>query len=180
VTDDLVAFLKAQLDAEEQAAKAATHGPWFWADQDTSDFPQGDRELLADEGEWRVCDYVCTWSGEDNLHRGQPGQPGHEHRVTSAVVGAWGYDASGITVADADAAHIARWDPARVLAEVQAKRLIIERCEQYARWAANDDAPGFQALEAAGDHMLRLLALPYASCDGYRAEWAPDTEVNRG
>lgn len=73
--------------------------------------------------------------------------------------------------------HIARHDPARVLAEVQAKRRIIERCEQYARWAANDDAPGFQALKAAGEHMLRLLALPYSTAPGYRAEWVAGEEV---
>lgn len=114
MTDDLVAFVKARLQEDEQLARAAR---------------------------------------------------GHEVEALAS---------------DEAHAHMTRWSTQRVLAEVQAKRHIIERCEQYARWAANDDGPGFQALEAAGDHMLRLLALPYAGHESYRAEWAPDTEVNRG
>jgi len=56
----------------------------------------------------------------------------------------------------ANAAHIARHDPARVLREVEAKRAIL-------------------ALQDA-DHdswFLPLLALPYDDHPDYRSEWAP-------
>jgi len=54
-----------------------------------------------------------------------------------------------------EASHIARHDPARVLAECEAKRLLIER-------VGNPDWAGF-----------RILALPYADHPGYRPEWLP-------
>jgi hypothetical protein len=86
------------------------------------------------------------------------------------------------------AAHIARHDPARVLAEVEAKRRII------ALWkAADDDAAGERRYadsydtgvsgwpmgrEDAFSDALRLLAFPYANHPDYRAEWAPSEESN--
>jgi hypothetical protein len=62
-----------------------------------------------------------------------------------------------------NAAHIARHDPARVLAECEVKRRIVELC------AFCDDC---------GDHMNQdqvraLLALPYADHPDYRDEWKP-------
>jgi hypothetical protein len=56
---------------------------------------------------------------------------------------------------DTDAAHIARHDPARVLAEVAAKR-------------------GLLAELAAANMVfaMRLLAEPYAGREGWRGEWA--------
>ena len=54
--------------------------------------------------------------------------------------------------------HVARWDPARVLAECDAKRRIIEHCGE---WVWPDC------------RVLHLLALPYADHPDYRAEWKP-------
>ena len=48
--------------------------------------------------------------------------------------------------------HIARWDPARVVAECESKRRILERHEQ-------------------DEEILRVLALPYADHRDYRDEW---------
>lgn len=81
MTDDLVAFLKARLDEDEQAAKAATSGRWMALD--------GGVMALEDES-WPVTSTETECERDDRV-------------------------------------HIARWDPARVLAEVQAKRRIIER-----------------------------------------------------
>ncbi len=64
----------------------------------------------------------------------------------------------------ADAAHIVRWDPARVLAECDAKRRVIE----LQRSDLRDDPQDWEA-----DEVLRLLALPYAGHPDYRAEWRP-------
>ena len=56
---------------------------------------------------------------------------------------------------DPDVAHIARHDPARVLAECEAKRQLIER-------VGNPDWAGF-----------RILATPYTDHPDYRQEWKP-------
>ena len=53
--------------------------------------------------------------------------------------------------------HIARWDPARVLAECEAKRRLIALGEKDSYW----------------DDVLRILALPYADHPDYREEWRP-------
>jgi len=68
--------------------------------------------------------------------------------------------------------HIARWDPARVLAECDAKRRIIgvhglnefnvDPCD------AHDDT--FASVPC---DTVRLLALPYADHPDYRDEWRP-------
>lgn len=59
------------------------------------------------------------------------------------------------------AKHIATWDPARVLAECEAKRRIIK---------AVDGLSGQWYDEIEG-RVLELLALPYADRSGYREEW---------
>jgi hypothetical protein len=61
--------------------------------------------------------------------------------------------------------HVARWDPARVLAECEAKRRIIDQAEQ---WIENYDE-GTDPMSAA---TLRLLALPYADHPDYDPKWA--------
>jgi hypothetical protein len=76
--------------------------------------------------------------------------------------------------------HIARWDPARVLAEVEAKRRILdagaprrEREEtgeylHFGNWSScSDDCAGTVWWE-----ILKLLAQPYAGQDGWQEEWA--------
>lgn len=60
-------------------------------------------------------------------------------------------------------AHIAAWDPARVLREIDAKRRIIAAYENYDREAPELDIP---------ESVLRLLAAVYADRPGYREEWA--------
>lgn len=63
--------------------------------------------------------------------------------------------------AEGDAAHIVRWDPARALAEVDAKRRMIE-----GTWGGPDH-------QDMWEHHMRLLALPYATHPDYRDEWRP-------
>ncbi|MFE8961716.1 DUF6221 family protein [Streptomyces iakyrus] len=66
------------------------------------------------------------------------------------------------------AEHIVRHDPARVLAEVAAKRQIIDRCVS-AQIPIRDD---WSTDELAGD-VLAMLALPYADHPAYKPEWHP-------
>lgn len=61
--------------------------------------------------------------------------------------------------------HIARHDPARVLADVAAKRAIVAACaynleyEEYGHTLA--------------ERVLRALALPYADHEDYKPHWRP-------
>jgi hypothetical protein len=58
------------------------------------------------------------------------------------------------------AQHIVRWDPARVMAECEAKRRAVQTLASRL-----DDEPE--------EHLLRLLAMPYADHPAYRPEWRP-------
>jgi hypothetical protein len=113
---------------------------------------------------------------------------------TSMELGRWIADAQeeGVVVANGDwaAKHIARLDPARVLAEVEAKRELIDEHAEY-EWAETiESEPVGQGLcrkcadwdnvdydgpphEPYPCDTLRLLALPYADAPGYREEWRP-------
>ena len=67
-----------------------------------------------------------------------------------------------------DARHIARHDPARVLAEVEAKRRLLDWLERTRSWATDNNLWTYDEAEA-----LKLLALPYADHADYRDEWKP-------
>ena len=66
--------------------------------------------------------------------------------------------------------HVARWGPARVLAECEARRRIIaEHSDQHGcvSWQSASAYP------YVGCSVLRLLALPYADHPEYREDWRP-------
>lgn len=79
--------------------------------------------------------------------------------------------------------HIGRWSPARVLAEVAAKRAIIDGWRDPAtvrRLPAGiydgrdqDEVEAQLSIAYAVDRVVRLLALPYADRAGFREEWRP-------
>ncbi|WBB73251.1 DUF6221 family protein [Micromonospora sp. WMMD1128] len=82
----------------------------------------------------------------------------------------------------ADREHIARHDPARVLAEVDAKRRIIDEHEPYPQpqRMATGEILACSTCGSVDDSpvewpcpTVRLLALPYADRAGYRDEWRP-------
>jgi hypothetical protein len=84
--------------------------------------------------------------------------------TSTGVVQVAGADIEGLALASREAAlHMARHDPGRVLAEVEAKRRIIAECESLI------DDPAVRAMETA----LCLLALPYADHPDYQPEWRP-------
>lgn len=78
---------------------------------------------------------------------------------------AYGIPSEMTLVTDADAAHIARNDPARVLREVEAKRRIIDWSQRANRVVSADD----YEMDVATP--LEFLALPYADHPDYRQEW---------
>lgn len=94
------------------------------------------------------------------------------------------------TVAAAQVPHIARWDPARVLAEVAAKRAILElhqieiteirgpRFDEYSgrplerEWEVNCAVCGWAGLDpATACATLRALVAPFASRAGFDPSW---------
>jgi hypothetical protein len=89
--------------------------------------------------------------------------------------------AQGEGAVEVATAHIARWDPARVLAECEAKRRIIHACtHEVENWVTV--RPGVRQNMPVrvpwGDDdlyedALRLLALPFADHAAYQQEWRP-------
>ncbi|MFJ2399877.1 DUF6221 family protein [Streptomyces xanthochromogenes] len=85
----------------------------------------------------------------------------------------------------ADALHIARHDPARVLADIEAKRVLIARGGPFC--TSDCDAPGNQPMDpesnwttplehhfdCAAYEAAKVLTLPYAAHPDYREEWRP-------
>jgi Family of unknown function (DUF6221) len=131
--DELVTWLREQVDADEWGAREAADG---------------------DSGRWFVGDRWNVYRVEDEaLH-----DEGYAEENRLVVYGN----------IKAQSTHIVRHNPARTLAEVKAKRLLIHWIERYEdqridanNWAMDE-----------GDVALRLLALPYADRPGYREEWA--------
>jgi hypothetical protein len=134
--DDLVQFLRARLDEDEQAARALVD----------------DRRPGRTE-RWEFCDDGAI--RDTGAHR------------SLRVKFTW----------PQEAAHIARHDPARVLAEVEAKRRILvdvlPTMQADEIRIAGEWGVGSEPVREASDDLLSLLALPYASHPDYREEWRP-------
>jgi hypothetical protein len=105
----------------------------------------------------------------------------------------WRVEISGIITTSAEtdvytddrelAEHIARHDPARVLADVEAKREIVEQhalvgdgavCLSYCHTRTPGEAQPWPCLT------LRLLALPYVDHPEYQEEWKPQQLYRAG
>lgn len=76
--------------------------------------------------------------------------------------------------------HAARHDPARILADVEAKRRAVDECaywnEKLAQAAANPNARPYPCLGEildAVNPILRALALPYVDHPDCKPEWRP-------
>jgi len=73
-----------------------------------------------------------------------------------------------------DIEHVAKWNPARVLAECAAKRRIVKEIETTRRLAETfPGGSGRLSLVHGLDAVLRLLALPYADHPDYLEAWRP-------
>ncbi|MGW4051507.1 DUF6221 family protein [Streptomyces sp. NPDC004779] len=132
-----------------------------------------------------------------------PWHPNEEHDEVHAVddiVVAEGFALSGRQLR-ATVDHIARHDPARVLAEVYAKRMLLDAANASChmecaaehsfsgscslrrmgpvweadgqRWLQDDTGARFNAPPVTSEWALRILALPFAGHSDYRREWRP-------
>lgn len=141
MTDDLVAFLRARLDEDEQVARAAVAGPWFASPGRHADAA----EYIIDSCPGAAGDIVSQSYGE------------------------------GGVLGMANANHIARHNPARVLAEVDAKRRFINEYAENREAADAEQCPNEWngGIDMLGSFVLPVLALPYRNHPDYRSEWAP-------
>jgi hypothetical protein len=133
MADDLVAFLHARLDEDEQAARAAAGAPW------TADDVPG-------------CIHVEAWA-----------------RAEQRALRGLGF--VGSVEREPDRQHIARYDPARVLREVEAKRQILNLHRRDSDYGS--DPICNVCLYTPPCETVRVLALPYSDHPDYHEEWRP-------
>jgi hypothetical protein len=115
--------------------------------------------IAEDEADARAATPGHWWNESGTVHACLPfgrddGLPGAACHPLDAQ-GANGLDA------DADAEHASRWNPARVIAECDAKRRIVQAA------ASIRSGPSMGPMSL----VLDLMALPYADHPDYRAEW---------
>ncbi|MFE0765417.1 DUF6221 family protein [Streptomyces smyrnaeus] len=162
MSGDLIEFLRARLDEDEQTARAASPGPWRHN-------PEKHHHIVG------------TPLFEEAVFAGPTGAD------ATCVAGTGETDDSQSM---RDAAHIARHDPARVLREVEAKRALVAAYELACRkrteiadehWGAapSGDLSAVErwkehdaVAEALKPHVLRRAAV-YVDHPDYRAEWRP-------
>lgn len=141
----LAEFLLARYAEDEAAARAASPSPWQY----------GSVESIAGGALYDATRRIASIAYE---------QP-DDHDGTIARHLLW-------QEADANGAHIARHDPARVLADVAAKRAIVARCEHAVKsFDRYPNAGNGMAVHALTD-VLRALAQVYSSHPDFRAEWS--------
>ena len=106
----------------------------------------------------------------------------HEHPSDTGLI----RDAAGGVVvydegepSEEQAEHIARWDPARVLADVAAKRAIVDMHETCGTGSGYCDDGGHGYSDGLGCGILDYLAQPYAQHPDWQQDWhippTPDT-----
>jgi hypothetical protein len=135
----LIKFLLARIAEDEAVAQAAIRD-----EPVVADWVDGHPLMASDDGRWFS----------------EPGDGYGSERVEG--LGITIYDEGGHS--SAQATHIARHNPARVLAECEAKRRIVEAVDA---WWWDDWA------KRTYDAVLRHLAEVYGDHPDYRDEWRP-------
>lgn len=153
---DLVEFIKARLDDDERAATAATPGPWR--------YDPGKQWFSIENKMLRDAAARAGVQGEEFVGAGLP----------DATIGVAATGPADHPQSMADAAFIARHDPARVLREVEARRRLVEQCVITGpdlSFIGSEFHPGDDTELSA--FTLALLALPYVDHPDYDATWSP-------
>ncbi|MGW8719655.1 DUF6221 family protein [Streptomyces althioticus] len=139
--DELVAWLGVQLDEDDRIARAACEYA---------------------EAEWRLDEDGATvlwWPPEPRVaeKEREKGLPVVSDRWRGQAI-----ESSGARVAP----HVAEWDPARVLREIDAKRRTLVRCQEAMLSAS-------PMLVHFAKQTVWEMAQPYAGRPGYREERRP-------
>lgn len=153
---DLVEFLRARLDEDEAKARAALS-----TQVNLSAGPVNSGTGLPSRLEVEVVDrwHAPPVSDVIGEYEASIRMPGGAIRVTS--------EGTGISARDC-AEHIARHDPARVLAEVDAKRQVIAWYEASVRSLG-------EGLSASNRHAVQVFAGVYADHPDYDEAWRPQS-----
>jgi hypothetical protein len=148
---DLVAWLREQIDEDERAARAASPGGWTYGDVDS----------VAGGSLYDETRMIGS------LHYEQPRD--HDGSIVRHLLS---------HEADANGQHIARHDPARVLAEVAAKRELLLAynsavIDEGLFHRQTDSVAYHQAVArmSAWTYVVQQLAQPYVGRPGWRKEW---------
>lgn len=170
---DLIAFLRAQLDDDEMWARGANRAyeyakppavppdsgvHWQWVigeDWEPVAIDPALNEFVAEPGD--SCNLVTVEEWPANWHRPMP------HAYANSIV----------EMDSTAAGHIARWDPARVLAEVEAKRRILHEHEHEEAHPALMPHTCRRCGSFGWCLTVRLLALPFSDRPGYDETWRP-------
>jgi hypothetical protein len=195
---DLVEWLRTQLDEDALWALAAS-APYFG---DGPTVPGGMHWTWAVGPDWEHIKVDPTWS-----YVGEARDEDGDLTLVTVEEFPLDWDArplagsvlSGVEeVRTGDGGHIVRWHPARVLAEITAKRRLLDAYEEAAAEAEAGpcapnppDAPPPQvdpdavemlearlyAIAETLEFAVRLAALPLADRPGYQEEWRPWTRL---
>lgn len=142
---EMVEFLRARFDEDEQTARAA---------------------VSSHEREPRLVPCVA---GAEWSHRYDSDDYGGTEVADGAghVIVAMSHESGA-----SQRIHIARHDPARVLAEVAAKRRMLDELYPEVKGADEAILGEWNSSPDNAETLLEMLALPYASHPDYRQEWA--------
>lgn len=137
MSDELVGWLRQQLDEDEQVARIVSDGGYD---------PQTWRAGPDGPGHVGVLIF-----GDDHMIGDPPDAIEEADGPLAVVLGG-----------RAEHRHIARWDPARVVAEVEAKRERLDWIEGQLR-----DDPA----DETAQWLAKVEGKPYADRPGWREEW---------
>jgi hypothetical protein len=151
--DDLVEWLRAQLDEDERVANAATEGPWRVTIRSDSPY--------AEDGEIHTVAVHARYRNDSSPEPYRVVTHGDFHEAIDRP----------------DADHIVRWDPARVLREVEAKRRRLVRHRPVTAadtdWVACSHCHTTYPCDDIRDDLL-----PYSDRPGYPGGVAALNEIN--
>jgi hypothetical protein len=149
-------FLLARIAEDEAAAKAATEGPWRYNPRKV--WYQDERKLAAA----RSGNPFVT-GGEEFVGAG----PDDGNNETTIGIASTGPEDDPESMANAN--HIARHDPTRVLAECAAKRAILRDRERIDQSAGMDD--WFAGYSDGNYDALHALASVYKDHPDFDPKW---------
>lgn len=142
--NEMITWLRACLDDDEKAAKAATKGPW----------------RHNPDKHWR-----------------KPGTAEFEESVFAGPAGDAATSVAGTGPSDdpqsmADAAHIARHDPAAVLEDIRMKRDLLDEYEAVAHLDTDQPPTEYAHGRARGlGEAVKTIAAAYRHRPGFKESW---------
>jgi hypothetical protein len=104
----------------------------------------------------------------------------NDHNVEFLVIADYHQGPPAIALkSEADAAHIARHDPSRVLRDVEALRAVVEECKSTMDWVEElrregDEALAYRAHVGSLLLVLKMFAAVWREHPDFRPEWSPD------